>query len=325
MEGTALKRYDTLIVDCVNFAYRTFNMKGETPLQISKKSVYKTSVCNFIQSLESLRERYLHSDGEIYLLFDNYFSRADLRSTYMFADRKKLDESYKATRKKENKEFYNSINFIRYYYLIGPSMYHTVRIDNLEADDLVEPLFDLIGVSDGKRSALMITTDADWTRYLSDNVDWLPDMGNPPETLTDLSNRMGFKISKMSVTLYKAIFGDPSDNIKGLVTCNERNKEEFLELLDMIDYPEQLVMMSRGLEMKDRYNILKKISETENSNSFLINLQLISPIPCSAGTLKSHLTEGRDSVTLYKTVREVMGLDESKEFVFGNVKRNRVS
>lgn len=298
-------------------------MKGETPLQISKKSVYKNSICNFIKFLESLKDKYLSSDGEVYLLFDNYFSRADLRSTYMFADRKKLDESYKATRKKENKEFYNSINFLRYYYLIGPEKYHTIRIDNLEADDLVEPLFNLLGIINGTKSALMITTDADWTRYLSDSVDWLPNLSSCPETITDFSNKMGFKINKQNIILYKALFGDSSDNISGLVSNNENNRKEFLELINLIKYPEQLIEMSRGLEERNKYNILKKISE--NEKGFLINLQLIFPIPCGVDTLKSHLTTGRNAETLYRTVREVMGLEETEGFVFGNVKRNRVS
>lgn len=323
MEDTVKKKYDVLVVDCVNFAYRTFKMKDETPLQVSKKSVYKNSICNFILTLESLKDTYLNSDGEIYLLFDNYFSRADLRSTYMFADRKKLNESYKATRKKESKEFYNSINFLRYYYLIGPSIYHTARIDNLEADDLVEPLFNHLGINKGYKSALMITTDADWTRYLADNVDWLPDLSKSPETITDLSNKLGFKVSKSRIILYKAIFGDASDNIQGIVPDNENNRKEFISLLDMIDYPEYLIEMSRGLEFRNQFNILKNIAK--NEKAFLVNLQIISPIPCGVDTLLSHLTSGRNAETMYKTVREVMGLEESEGFVFGNVKRNRVS
>ena len=323
MEDSVIRKYDNLVIDCVNFAYRTFSIKNETPLQISKKSVYKTSICNFISSVESLKEKYLNSDGNVYLLFDNYFSRADLRSTYMFADRKKLNEAYKATRKKENKEFYNSINFIRYYYLIGPSCYHTIRIDNLEADDLVEPLFNHIGVMNGSSSALMITTDADWTRYLSEKVDWLPDFKQPPETMMDLSNKLGFKITKRNIILYKTIFGDASDNISGLVPNNEKNREEFKELLGLIDYPEKLIEMSRGLELRNRYEILKKISS--NEKAFLINLQLVSPIACGVDTLKSHLTSGREAYTLYKTVREVIGIDGPQGFVFGNIKRNRVS
>lgn len=323
MEDTSTRRYSSIIVDSVNFAYRTFRIKGETPLQISKKSIYRASICNFIDAIESLKEKYLQSDGVIYLLFDNYFSRSDLRSTYMFADRKELSESYKSSRKKESREFYNSINFIRYYYLVGPSMYRTARIDNLEADDLVEPLLNIIRPSTDSK-ALMVTTDADWTRYLSDSTDWLPDLSSVPETSFDLSNRMGFRICRDSVILFKTMFGDKSDNIKGIVTDNETNRKEFTEIMSgKIPYPEYFIEMSRNEEMRERYGILKKISEDERQ--FLINLQLISPIPCSSDTLRSHLTVGRNSDTLYRTIREVMGLQNPGGFIFGNVKRNRIS
>ena len=155
MEENFVKRYDALVIDSVNFAYRTFKIEGETPVRISKKTVYKDSICNFIDSVEDLKNKYLKSDGQVYLLFDNYFSRADLRSMYMFVNRKELNESYKSNRKKESKEFYNSL---------------TIKIDNLEADDLVKPLFEKIEVIGGNTSALMVTNDLDWTRYLSDSL-----------------------------------------------------------------------------------------------------------------------------------------------------------
>ena len=79
MEENFVKRYDALVIDSVNFAYRTFKIEGETPVRISKKTVYKDSICNFIDSVEDLKNKYLKSDGQVYLLFDNYFSRADLR------------------------------------------------------------------------------------------------------------------------------------------------------------------------------------------------------------------------------------------------------
>lgn len=317
------KKYDYLIVDSVNFAYRTFKMKGETPLQVSKKSVYKNSICDFIRAIESLKDKYLSSEGEVYLLFDNYYSRADLRSTYMFADRKKLNESYKSNRKKESKEFYNSINFLRYYYLVGPEKYHTARIDNLEADDLVGPLLSHLGVTKGDKTALLVTTDADWTRYLTFNTDWLPDLSNPPETLGDLSNKLGFKVTKDNVILYKAVFGDKSDNIPNIVPENDSTRKEFKELLGMISYPEEMILLSRDEDLRETYRILKKVSEDEKK--FLVNLQLISPIPCGEDTLRIHLTVGRNAETLYNTLREVMGLVEPEGFVFGNVKRTRVS
>lgn len=332
MEDTQ-RKYDVILVDSVNFAYRTFRPKGETPLQLSKKSIYRDSVCRFIDSAKEIEDKYLKSDGQVYFLFDNYFSKADLRTTYMFVDRKKLDESYKATRKKNTKEFYNSINFLRYYYLIGPSKYHTLRVDNLEADDLVEPLFKKLDIFNGSKDVLMVTTDEDWTRYLFPNVDWLPDLSEPPEGVKGFENRKGFKPTKNNVILYKSMFGDESDDIEGIVPKNESNFRNFQELLEVIKDPSDVLMLFRSKDNWERFPILKYFAQRDKRDQrkyetkeplFEINLQLVSPIPCGQGVIDSSLTTGRNDSTLYHTVRNAIGLDMTKEFTFGNIRRSRV-
>lgn len=314
-----MERYDSLIIDTVNLAYRTFHAKDEEPKPVAKKPVFKNSICDFIRTVETLKDKYLAYDGQIYLLIDNYFSRADLQSTFLFADRKQLDEAYKQTRKKENREFYNSINFIRYYYLIGPEIYHTVRIDGLEADDLLPPLLK----SDCKdKRCLLITTDLDWCRYLNDNVEWLPDLSRDPETREDVSLRLGFPCTEKNLIIYKAFFGDESDNIPRISRHSKENTQQFLELLDQVEYPEQLILLSRDRDHSERYPILKDIAV--NEARFLVNIQLISAIPCKTNHFLSHKTTGRNAETLYKVTREAIGLDnDSRKFTFGNVRRPR--
>lgn len=323
MEEIVVKKYDAIVIDSVNFAYKTFKINDETPVRISKKTVYKDSICNFINSVEDLKNKYLKSDGQVYLLFDNYFSRADLRSMYMFANRKELNESYKANRKKESKEFYNSLNFLRYFYLIGPSQYHTVRIDNLEADDLVKPLFEDIGVADGKLSALLITNDLDWTRYLSDMVDWLPRLNEPPEDYRKLSAKLGFQVNEKNIIAYKAIFGDSSDNIKGLLPYNEKYLDEFNKLMESSISPNDLVYKARAINDPSESPILYTIKEDEKT--YIINMQLVDTINCSKDTLHCSLTTGRNAESLYSTVRKAIGLDGPEKFIFGNVRRSRTS
>ena len=318
------RKYDLIIVDSVNLAYRTFKQKGETPLQLSKKSIYRDSVCKFIDTVTELEDKYLKREGQVYFLFDNYFSKADLRTTYMFADRRKIEESYKATRKKNTREFYNSINFLRYYYLIGPSRYHTLRVDGLEADDLVEPLMRKLGVKGSEIKALMVTTDEDWARYLLPNVDWIPDFSQGPENIRGFEDRKGYYPTKKGVILYKSIFGDPSDNIKSLVPFNDSTLKAFLEILGMIDNQsslEMLILESRDETLRETNPILKVISQ--NEKAFISNIQLVSPIPCGMDIINQSLTSGRNDSTLYHTVRGAIGLDVSKEFVFGNIKRSK--
>ena len=325
------RKYDVILVDSVNFAYRTFKPKGETPLQLSKKSVYRDSICKFIETFKELEDKYLKNDGQVYFLFDNYFSKADLRTTYMFVDRKKVEESYKANRKKNSKEFYNSINFLRYYYLIGPSQYHTLRVDNLEADDLVEPLLKKLQIFGSDKNVLMITTDEDWTRYLLPNVDWLPDLSQSPETVKGFEDRKGFKPTKNNVILYKVLFGDESDDIKGIVPLNESNFNDFVRITEVINDPSEIKLLFRDKEAWEKYPILKYFAKRDKKRKyetqepqFDINLQLVSPIPCGQSVIDSSLTTGRNADTLYHTVRNAIGLDMTTEFTFGNIRRSRV-
>lgn len=317
-------KYECLIIDTVNLAYKTFLKKEENKIElISKKPVYKDSICNFIRAVENLRKKYLYDDGKIYLLIDNYFSRADLQSTFLYATRKELDESYKKTRKKENKEFYNSLNLIRYYYLIGPNNYATCRIEGLEADDLVKPLL----LSECKdKNCLMITSDLDWCRYLSNKVHWLPSLSSEPEDFQTFTLKIGLNSTEESIEkdiiCYKAIFGDESDNISPLIRINDERHKDFLEAIKDIRYPEDLILKSRKA-ISSNNTIFQTIKN--NENQFLINLQLVSTINCNIDNFLKELTYGHAETTLFKMVREILGLELRKTvFKFGGVKRPRI-
>ncbi len=314
-------KYDCLIIDVVNLCYKLFKKREDTVIQAGSKLIFKKSICAFIRTLEELVDKYLHSDGKVYLLFDNYFSRADLKTSFMFADRRELSKAYKETRKKENKEFYNSINFLKYFYLTGPSKYSTLQITGLEADDLVKPLL-ATNLCKGK-SCLLVTSDLDWCRYLSNNpqIDWLPKLGEQPETYEDISHQLGFPATESNIIIYKAVLGDKSDNIEGLVTNNDKHKQDLISLLPQVKSPEDLIYLSRQLGSDS--SILKAIANNEKQYS--VNIQLVSSIPCKSEYIESNLVVGEDAKTLHKTVLEALGLEgETPKFVFGNVKRPRI-
>lgn len=309
-----IEKFDALIIDSVNLSYKLF--EKERPSVVSKKLVYKEFVKSFISTVEDLKRKYLHSDGKIYLLFDNYTSRFELQSAFMYASRKEIDENYKKKRDKDTKEFYNSINLIRYYYLIGPSQYFTVRVDGLEADDLVKPLLN----TDLKdKRCLMITSDLDWCRYVSQRVHWLHHLNSEPESASQLSARLGFRVNEKNIICFKAIFGDPSDNIKGIARNAEANVSEFIRLMNKIEAPEDLIMMARNDHSSE---LLMDI--LGNERQFTINLQLVSTINCRPEIFKANTLPGRNTETLYKSLREILGIESSKKFVFGNIKRQRV-
>ena len=318
-----MNKYDILIIDAVNLAHKIFS-KNEEPLRLSRKLVYKESVCNFIREVENLENTYLHFDGLVYILFDNYFSRMDLESAFLSLNRKQIDEAYKATRKKENREFFNSVNLIRYYYIINKPKYKTIRIDGLEADDLVKPLLQL---ELKNKRCLMVTSDLDWCRYLKENIDWLPHLNQEPETLQDVQLRLNFPVTETNLICYKAFFGDKSDNIASMLPENETNKALFLDILPQIKQPDDVIYMGRDQDLVEKYPILKclKANDTKKYSGerrYMINVQLVSTLSCALEYLRENIITGQYNATLFRAVREALGLDTPKNtFVFGNIKR----
>lgn len=312
-------RYDCLIIDVHNLAYRTFNYKKEVPYYVSKKQVYKKSICAFINKIEELKETFLYADGTIYLLFDNQTSRIDLQSTFYFAERKKAYAKYKEDRDKQPKEFYNSINLLKYYYMVSPPQYVTIQVPMLEADDLVEPVLRLYCTN---KTTLMVTTDYDWARYVSAQVHWLPGYSvTEPEDATQLSARMGFPISENTVVIYKSLFGDVADNIPAVVS--ERYKAQFLQFLALTTDPDAVPFIAcKDYEDESLQEMCKQIKEQENQ--YRINVQIVRTIPVRDEHVYAVTTKGRDSKVALRAVQEAIGLSNPHEkFVFGNIRRPR--
>lgn len=310
-----MQRYDAILVDCNNFAYRTFQHKKDKPSTVSKKQVYKKAVCNFISAIDTLKRDYLHSDGNIYLLFDNPTSRIDLQSTFYFADRKKAYAKYKSDRSKEPKEFYNSLDLIKYYYLTAEPIYHTVQVPRLEADDLVEPVLRLYCKD---KPALLVTNDLDWARYVNDKVQWLP--GAEVEGLEQLEGRLGFKLTEQSLVAYKSLFGDDADNIPSIAPHSMR--AGFSALAETIQNAGDLPRMSCDSDLVERYPLLARVRE--NERQYRINLQLVNAIAVADNHVEAVCTTGRNSEVAQHAVLEAIGMVQPKNsFVFGNIRRPR--
>ena len=310
-------KYDALIIDTMNVFYRTSIHKTESSSLVSKKKVYKDSIVNFIKKINELIDEYSYHDGEIYLLFDNPTSRIELRSAFMYAGRKEIFPDYKANRVKESKEFYNSIGLIKYYYLLKESNYRCLQASRLEADDLVKPLLEhrLKG-----KTALLVSTDLDWARDLSDKVHWLKkwDEVVGPE---ELNEKLDFHVTEASLIAYKALYGDSSDNIPNLLKA--KTFPEFRELSKDIKDPLNMIDWGNSSEKRKEFPILAELKSKERQ--YRINIQLVGSIPVDEMHLEHIIAQGRDAKELRIIVERAVGLRSSqKKYEFGNVKRERV-
>lgn len=312
--------YNNIIIDSFCQANKTF-LKDEGEFNISNKPTYKKSICFFIKSIENIVDKYLSSDGKVYLLFDYFFTKNELSDIFKNCPnnddtRRNIDNNYKKNRKQKNNVFYNSLSLIKYYYSVMPSNYNVLMIRGYEGDDLVPHI---LNSCEGKN--LLVTTDHDWYKYLNKDTDILSDMSVGAESIYDISNKLGMDIFYNGVVLYKALFGDVSDNIPSIISLNESTKSEFLNLYK--NNPEDLILKSRDLTERQNNQILNAISK--NENRFKINLQLVESLPLDDKRVQDELIIGTDNQTIKNTIRKVVGLDSKcNKFEFGNMKRKRV-
>lgn len=313
-------KYKYIIIDANNLGYRLFYKNiDRTLLKISNKFIYKNFAKDYIDTVSLLKNTY--NSEEIILLFDNHTSKEELKKAFQLdkqVSRKDIKETYKSNRKKEKNEFYETLNFIKYYYMVGDKHYHTVQIFKLEADDLVAPCLNTIIKKD---SALFVTNDSDWTRYISDNKHYLPENFNHPWTIDEFKYTYGFYPNEDSVILHKILYGDSADNIDIIfpeipISIREKIIQDYESIFDLI------INTSKKSYMKEYFLLIK-----ERESLLKINYQLLSTIPVSNEQFLSHYTSGRESNKLIKAIEDIIydKKEKNKAFEFGGIKVPRVT
>ena len=223
--------YDYIIIDSANLFYRCLG-KNETAEQVVRKMVSFT---------EDLRQSL---NDTLYIIFDP-ISEYDLGESKSFkfpsSERKKIDENYKANRQYSSL-YYQSILLYKKFYTYRGDKVKTIYSQEYEADDFVEPLLEMIGPN---KKVALISTDYDWSRYISDDVHMINKGLDKPYSIKDFEEKFLFKPTKASITLYKALYGDESDNIKGSI---------YLDKTKLVNNIKELC-----------YNYIKEVADTNKS------------------------------------------------------------
>lgn len=310
--------YKYLIIDANNLGYKVLNRDlDRSLLKISNKFIYGAFVKNYIETISYLKNKF--GSEEVILLFDNHTSKEELKKAFKLhqgTTRKDIKETYKSNRKKESNEFYESLNFIKYYYMIGDSCYHTAQVFKLEADDLVKPCLDTIVRKD---SALLVTNDMDWARYLSDKIHYLPK--DEPVDEQIFFELHGYVPSEEKIILDKLLFGDSSDNITPVFPEIKNSIRK--QILNDFDSIFDVILYNSSKEYLKEFTSLIKDRELD----IKINYQLLSSIEVTNENFLSHYTTGRNSSTLKNAVLEILyGKDKVEtKFEFGGIKVPRVT
>ena len=225
--------YDYIIIDSANLFYRCLG-KNETAEQVVRKMISFT---------EDLRQSL---NDTLYIIFDP-ISEYDLGESKSFkfpsSERKKIDENYKANRQYSSL-YYQSIILYKKFYTYRGDKVKTIYSQEYEADDFIEPLLEMIGPN---KKVALISTDYDWSRYISDDVHMINKGLDKPYSIKDFEEKFLFKPTKASITLSKALCGDESDNIKGSIYLDKTKLVNNIKEL-CYNYIKEVADMNKSLE-----------------------------------------------------------------------------
>lgn len=212
--------YDYIIIDTANLFYR-----------LEVKNNENATIKALVNHINKEALPHLRKDGELYLIFDP-ISLSDIDESKAFnftTTRKEINSSYKKNRTYSS-IYKNVILVIQKYFAYRGEQIKEIYSDAFEADDFIEPLFKKIDVS--KKIAL-VTTDLDYSRYITKNVSMINKGYDNPYEMKDFIETFKFKPTVAANTFYKAIFGDKSDNIIG---CISLRKAKFLTNIKQTSY-----------------------------------------------------------------------------------------
>lgn len=269
--------YDKVIIDTSNIFYRVADLylkdlKQDTANQLMRNNTIFTHFKSVIEGFEN------QTFGEVCLLFDPMISNGSMST------RLKIKEGYKTTRDKNSPVAQlkrDTLEKLYSEFLVEPrarvSVYHDVT---LEADDFVEKLTET-------GNCLMITSDKDFARYLeTGRVEMLTSGLSIKETgiytADDFEKQEGFRPTIASVTFWKAMYGDVSDNIVGsfkdpstkvIVTASQEMKEILVDLGNkLMTLEEAKAQFFAGTGRFEKLAGLLRLSNTDRSYEKLLDL-----------------------------------------------------
>lgn len=196
--------YDNIAIDSANLFYRLLG---------DNRSV-RACTKSMIKFIDDTTMAHLSKDGTLYILFDP-IPLSDLGESKSFKNvkpyRKEIDKDYKKGRT-YSQYFPETMSLLLKYYAYRGEKIKLIYSQEYEADDYVSSLVKSL---DG--TVALVTTDEDYCRYMSDRVFIINKGYDQPMTKQDFYDKFKFYPTDASVTLYKAFFGDTSDNIQGAV------------------------------------------------------------------------------------------------------------
>ena len=191
--------------------------------------------------------------------------------------RHKQYAEYKATRVKQPDELYAQIDRIKE--ILGCLNIPIFEKDGFEADDIIATLSKKIAQSNPDIDKIIVTGDMDTLQLVDEHTRvFAPRKGITDTVLFDVSavREKYDGLEPVDLTFYKALRGDPSDNIPGIKGIGEKTAIEIVKALKM---PQHLIAWIEHGEYEDEAVVLREKVQAllkEQFDAFVIAHDLVS-------------------------------------------------
>lgn len=320
-------QYDIIAVDMFNVFYRTKN----SSLDKDPMSIARSMVIYINETVKS----HLVDNGKLFLLYDPIPKNdLGLSKTFKYTERQEILHNYKKNRE-HDRNCLTVVDMVRKYFSHRGENIITVISNKYEADDFAESI---VVEYKGKDIAL-VTNDEDWCRYLETNKvvminkDW-----DKPFDVVAFEDKYKFRPSITGVCLWKACFGDGSDNIKGALQAKQLKNSnsiktaafEYVKYLgDHID-----VNINHILEKENESSLYKDLKTVEDrffqglasfdpkyevETTFFHNIKVIMS---RCDSYKDFATTKAEDEKYNNFIEKLLGfkVEEEKQFKFGHIK-----
>lgn len=291
-------KYEKLFIDMSNFYCRGYYTGQEMiNLMEDNQEMITGGIFNTLRMIQRIERDFLEHNGKIYFLFDNSHSGINKR--------KQIDPEYKINRCKRDEAFYRSLDYLHLILLNYKNNYRTIKVEGMEADDLVETLVEL----NSEDSILLISNDLDWFRAISDKVH-VAKYEKKDYKIYDkkaFKDRFGFQPTKNKICLFKSFKGDSGDNVPSGVP-GIRTKV----LVKLISEYDSISEIARNIEKIKYLTPIFKQRIMENIPRLLMNYKLVDYLDITKEQLEENIYLCEFNPRTLNSLYNTLGFDIKK-------------
>jgi len=291
-------KYQKIFIDVSNFYYRAYSVgMNMTAKMEDKQEMVTGGIYNSLRMTQRVERDFLAQGGEVFFLFDNCHSGINRR--------KEIDPDYKANREKREDAFYRSLDYLHLILLSYKDNYRTVKVEGMEADDLVSTLVSLYP----EDSILLVSNDLDWFRAINSKVQVAKYEKNDYKIydINAFKERYKFEPTVNKLCMYKSFTGDKGDNVPKAVPRMKTN-----DILRLVTEFDSIREIAHDIDNVDYITDNFKHRIKENIPRLIMNYKLVDYLDISKDELEENIYKCSFNAASLNSLYNTLKFDVSK-------------